>query len=111
GVAESLGQEGKDLELAIGQPLRIRTRPCMWSTGKVTRAPRVEPPSGDLGGWRRAETLEESQRLALSGLVAIQAREGLLVGAADLLPGVRRGAPVARNLQGVGGGRLIWRVA
>ena len=71
-VAQPLGQEGKHLQLAIGQPLRICARLWTWPTGEASRATLMKSPSGDLYRRSSAKTLKDSQGHTLGGLIAIK---------------------------------------
>jgi len=105
---QPLGQQWEYLQLATGQPLWMRARPWMRTTGEATRAALAKQPSGDLGCWERAKPLEACQGCALARFVAIEQRQRLLPWAADALPGGGGGMPVAR-LKGLPLLSTAWR--
>src|SRR5262249_55479702 len=111
-IPQSLGEQRKDLELTIGQPLWICARP--WarstpeSTPEPTRATLKEPPARNLHCWSRPKALKDGQCRALGRFIALQEGKGLFPGTTDPLPRARGGAPVTGHLRGVGG-RRSWR--
>jgi|GEM_PF-6454022 len=96
-IAQPRGHEQQDLELAWGKAEWIGARRRTGSTGQAANASLSQP-------------LEDDQRLALGGLVAIEERQRLLVGTGELRPLVRRRTPVASYLQGKGAQYPRWRL-
>jgi hypothetical protein len=79
-VTQTLGEQREDLELTIGESLRVRARLWARSTREATRATLIKPSASDLHSWGCSKALKDSQRRALGRFIALQEGKGLFPG-------------------------------
>src|SRR5215211_180439 len=87
GVGQALGEQLKDLELAVGEAGRVGPGAVAGAAGEVADADAAQVAADQVGRGDGAEPVEGGQRLQQLGLAARGGQlEGVLVGGAERPP-------------------------
>src|SRR5262252_9325475 len=92
-IAESLDEQREHLRLPAGEPRRVGAGLADRAARDRARTARPHLTTQLCRSGYRSDLIEQCERLTLCGLVARRERDGLLIRAAELGPGVRRIAP------------------
>src|SRR6202034_4690971 len=108
---QALGQQRENLSLALREAVRTSTRRHPGAARNTARTLDAQLLAQGACRWGGAEASQDRQRLPLLGFGSVPGQHAaVFIGAAQVLPGAGRPAPVARDFQRVGFRNICWEL-